>query len=214
VKKTALFMAGCVLAFTLGFSVHAKVHAQATGDDLSVALINHGIDPQMGPPLATVIELAIANANSEVGRITALEGRMAAVESKLNPPAPAAKFMLAFSTSAADTNGLALQGATLKGSVAVFTALVGNPGSPAPQGNIFQVNYSICGVTATGCIDAGWPNIEKVTPFDFAGGVLWSTMTPVPSIYPATNGQYRITQMIQFSDGSTEKDSAIFTVAN
>jgi hypothetical protein len=55
-------------------------------DDLCTALVAHGQDSGTAPILAAALELAIANQNAYIARITALEAKVAAL-TPLPPPA-------------------------------------------------------------------------------------------------------------------------------
>lgn len=128
----------------------------------------------------------------------ALADRITALEQSRT----ASLFTLSVASNASYTGAVLLQGATIKGQAWVFTTLVAAPQSPAPQGNVTQVNYLLDG--------AAWPNVEHGIPFDFNGGGstgFWDT-TSVP------NGTHTITQVVLKSDGTSETDSATFTVAN
>ena len=126
--------------------------------------------------------------------ITALTARVAALEGTKST----ALFMLAVSASADHSGAVGLDGATLKGNAWVFTAPAGQPGNFSPSG-VAQVNYTLDG--------APWANVEKLTPYDFNGGLAWDTTK-------LANGPHVITQIVTQTNGPTETDSATFTVGN
>jgi hypothetical protein len=54
-------------------------------DDLCTALVAHGQDSTTAPVIAVALEIAIANQNSYIARIAALEAKVAAL-TPLHPP--------------------------------------------------------------------------------------------------------------------------------
>jgi len=66
-------------AFALNHVGTFKFTPQTTGDDLAIALGNHGLDPSMAPLAAQAVELAIQNSN-------ALGVRLSNLEAGVTPP--------------------------------------------------------------------------------------------------------------------------------
>lgn len=70
-KRSIPILAGIVVALLL--CVFTISRAQTIGDDLAIALNHHGMDAVTSPIAAAAIEIAIANNQGVLDRITALE---------------------------------------------------------------------------------------------------------------------------------------------
>lgn len=72
-KKYLILCGLAVLALLCALSVHSQAPAL---DDLGNALVNHGQDPTTAGPTAAIIEVALANNNALIARLTADENNI------------------------------------------------------------------------------------------------------------------------------------------
>ncbi|MGB9405461.1 MAG: IPT/TIG domain-containing protein [Candidatus Acidiferrales bacterium] len=120
-------------------------------------------------------------------------------------------YALSFSISSDRDYAIGLQGATLQGYAYVFTSLASQLTNFNPTG-IMQVSYWLDNSAMTGApIHTG-----SAVPYDFAGEVTilstvvangWNTNT-------IADGTHTITQLVSESDGTSEADTATFTIEN
>jgi hypothetical protein len=210
-----------------GFSFaleHPRVPQTAPAmDDLATALAAHGLDPALAPAAATVIEILISNNNKLADRLTTdesaltfqgaaivkLQQQVAALLASNPPPAPAGVYTLSFGLSSDANgnviNGAALNGATVKGSIFIFTAPASAPANTMPT-NVAKVDYFL---------DGALFHSEGVIPYNFNGdGNAWNTSTAIAGVYTGANGTHTVKQLVTLTNGTTETDTATFTVAN
>src|SRR6266536_2725279 len=120
----------------------------------------------------------------------------------------AATYDLSVSNSSNRSSAVALQGASISGSVYVFTSNAGNLQNSTPSGIssvCFWLDNTAMSGTATHC--------EAAVPYDYAGSASTSAGSPW-NTGAVANGTHTITQKVTLSAGGTEVDTASFTVQN
>jgi hypothetical protein len=115
-------------------------------------------------------------------------------------------YALSVSSNANRSSAVALQGATLSGSIYVFTSYAANLQNFNPTG-ISKVCYWFDNPSMTGTAT----HCESYVPYDFTGTASGGTEFPWGTSSVAS-GTHTITQSVTFSSGGNEIDSAAFSV--
>ena len=123
-------------------------------------------------------------------------------------PAGAATYGLSVSTQSNRNGGVALQGATVGGSVYVFTSPASQPANFNPTG-ISGVCFWLDNPSMSGPAN----HCEAAVPYDYAGSASTTIANPWNTTAVA-NGTHTITQLVTLSAGGTQTSTATFTISN
>lgn len=124
------------------------------------------------------------------------------------PPTDSGPYALSFSPNATHAGAANLNGATVKGTVYIFTSPAADPANVNP-GGVANVCYWLDNPAMTGAARS----CEGGAPWDFAGSATATTGNPWNST-TIPNGVHTITQRVARTVGLPEVDTASFTVAN
>lgn len=163
----------------------------------------------------TALQAQVSNLQGQETQLSAQISTLQSQVAALQNPAPVTFiYALAFSSNSSRTPAANLNGATISGSIYVYSAVASNIMNDTPA-NVVSVSYWLDDPSM-----ASAPiHTESLMPFDFQGSTGTGSGASAGTALPwnsaaVSNGSHAITQKITMSGGGTEVDTAKFTVAN
>jgi hypothetical protein len=140
--RSALIVAVLVL---LGAGMVWRTPAQTTGDDLAVALENHGMDTASAPIAAAAIEIAISNNNGYLTRIGNVETAVKALQAQASGPGGVFIEVPTKSFTASSPASLSTTQQPVANATGVGGFIIPSQGIIAGEQLIYSVNVPVAG---------------------------------------------------------------------